>query len=112
MLGPRDPRAARRGERGSRHDAEDLRFEGACGEQRVREADPTALGLDDASLESRGETHVALDTGRGLRDRDRRVGMRRSGYQEVPALGRQCKEATVDEVVEGVGHPQRLAGLD
>ena len=31
------------------------RLEGACGEQRVREADPIALGLDDASLESRDE---------------------------------------------------------
>ena len=38
--------------------------------------------------------------------------MRRRGDQEVAALGRQGEQATVDEVVEGVGYRQGLPGLD
>ena len=72
------------------------------------EADPIAFGLDDASLESRYEARGSPHAGCRLGDRDRRMGMGGGGGQEVQALGRERKQTTVDEVVEGVGHGRGL----
>ncbi len=40
------------------------------------------------------------------------MGVGGRGHQEIPAVGRQREQTAVDEVVKGIRHGKRLAGLD
>lgn len=60
----------------------------AGGKERVGEVDTIAVELHDASLERRRKTDVAVDSGRGLGDREGGVRMRRSCEEEVAAVRR------------------------
>ena len=80
--------------------------------KRVSEADPVAVDLDDAGLDRRNETRLAIDPGGRLDDRRRRMSMRRRSEQEVTALGRERLESCLNELVERLGHRQQLPRLD
>ena len=55
----------------------------------MREADSLAIELDDTRVERGNESRGTLDTGRSLRDRDRRMRMGCRREQEVAALDGQ-----------------------
>jgi len=82
------------------------------GEQRVREANPVALELDDPRLERRRQTRAAPHAGRGLGETSCRVCVCGSREQVVTALRRKRKQPSVHELVKRLRHRQRLPGLD
>jgi hypothetical protein len=88
------------------------RLQGTGCEQRVREADLVVVGLEDASLDSRGQAGHTIHAGRLFRDRDCRVSVRGCGDEKVAAFGRQRAQPPMDEIVERIGHRQWPAGLD
>src|SRR5262249_37137338 len=61
-------------------------------EERVREADPLTLGLDDPSFACGQKTDVAWHARGRLRYRDRRMRVRGGGSQKVTARSRQREE--------------------
>ena len=69
----------------------------------MREADSALVEVDDPRLERGAKACLTVDSRRCFRDGDRGMCMRRRGEQEVTALRRQRAQASVDEVVQGLG---------
>ena len=74
------------------------------GQQRVSEADPVAVDFDDPCSDRGNETRLAIDPGRRLDDRRRRMGVCCGGEQKVTALGRERLDSCLNELVERLGH--------
>src|SRR4029450_9445755 len=82
-----------------------------CGrrEQRMREADPVAVELNDPSVKGRDEAGLASDSGRRLDQAQRWVGGRSGSEQVVTTFLGQLEDASANEFLQRLGNGQGLS---